>query len=117
MSVENAIKGCYQSRTETGFLYKLSADFPAFRGHFEGHPLLPAVCQLSFCSDAAGRLLKKELEVVAVKRAKFISPVMPDSPLEVRLTLRPDGWYLAELIEPMAGKKLSQIILQFLERK
>lgn len=117
MSVEKAVKECFQTRTSQGFTYKLPVDFPAFRGHFEGHPLLPAVCQISFCSDAAGRLLGKEMEMTAVKRAKFMHPVLPDSTLEVRLTLRPDGWYFADLTDPRSGKKLSQLILQFSERK
>lgn len=116
MSVEEAVKACFQMRTRNGFLYHLAADFPAFKGHFENHPLLPAVCQISFCSDAAGRLLGNEVEMTALKRAKFISPVLPGCKLEVRLTQRPDGWYLAELTEENSGKKLSQLILQFSER-
>lgn len=117
MSVEKAVKACYQARTPQGFTYKLPVDFPAFRGHFEGHPLLPAVCQISFCCDAASRLLEKDVEITAIKRSKFINPVLPGSTLEVNLTLRPDGWYLAQLTEPVRGKKLSQLILQFSERK
>ncbi|MBR2081889.1 MAG: hypothetical protein IJ876_02610 [Elusimicrobiaceae bacterium] len=117
MSVEKAIKECYQVRTSKGFLYRLPKDFPAFRGHFEGHPLLPAVCQISFCSDAASHFLGKEVEMAAIKRAKFMSPALPDSTLEVSLILRPDGWYFAELTDPCNGKKLSQLILQFSERK
>lgn len=117
MSVEKAVKECFQARTSQGFVYKLPLDFPAFRGHFEGHPLLPAVCQISFCKDAASRLLGKEVEMKAIKRAKFMSPALPDSTLEVSLTLRPDGWYFAQLTDTASGKKLSQLILQFSERK
>lgn len=117
MSVEQAVKACFQARSATGFLYQLPKDFPAFRGHFEGHALLPAVCQISFCSDAVSRLLGKEVEMKAIKRAKFMSPALPDTALEVSLTLRPDGWYFAQLSEPRSGKKLSQLILQFAERK
>jgi len=116
MSVEKAVKACFQTRTSNGFLYKLSADFPAFRGHFEGHPLLPAVCQISLCSDAVSRLSGKEMEVCAVKRAKFISPLLPDKEIEVSITLRPDGWYAAELTEPLSGQKVSRFILQFSQR-
>lgn len=117
MSIKDAIEACYLSRTSKGFLYKLPADFPAFRGHFEGYPLLPAVCQISFCSDAASRMNGKEVETKSIRRAKFMSPALPDSTIEVSLSLRPDGWYFAELTEPVSGKKLSQLILQFSERK
>lgn len=117
MFVEEAVKTCYQKSTEQGFLYNLPADFPAFKGHFEGHPLLPAVCQVSFCSDAASRLLGKKMETIAIKRSKFINPALPGTTFEVVLTQRPDGWYFAELTDVANGKKLSQLILKFSERK
>ena len=113
MFVEQAVKACFRRESANGFLYELGDDFPAFKGHFEKHPLLPAVCQLSFCSDAASRLLKTPVELKAVKRAKFINPVFPGAQLEVSFSLRPDGWYFAELTELKQHKKISQIILQF----
>ena len=116
MFVEQAIENCYQGKTQNGFLYELREDFPAFAGHFEGHPLLPAVCQMSFCSSAASRLLNKSVEVKAIKKAKFINPALPGILIEVKLSQRPDGWYFAELIDPKHNKKLSQLIVQFSER-
>lgn len=116
MSVEKAVKTCYRNETPHGFLYELTEDFPAFKGHFEGYPLLPAVCQISFCTDAASRLLGQPMEVKAIKKAKFISPSLPGSFMEVKLSQRPDGWYLAELTQPNQNKKLSQLIVQFVQR-
>ena len=113
MFIEQAVAACYEGTNSDGFLYRLPDDFPALKGHFEGHPLLPAVCHLSFFADAAGRLLARAVEVKAVRRAKFISPVLPGMRLEVSLEKRPDGWYFAQLLEPEKKKKLSQIILQF----
>ena len=116
MFVEAAIERCYEEVTSDGFIYKLVENFPAFKGHFEGYPLLPAVCQISFCVNAAGRLLQQPLEVKALKRAKFMSPVLPGARIAVKLSKRPDGWYLAELTEVESRKKLSQVILQFSPR-
>lgn len=116
MFVEQAIENCYQGKTPNGFLYELREDFPAFAGHFEGHPLLPAVCQMSFCSSAASRLFNKSVEVKAIKKAKFINPALPGILIEVKLSQRPDGWYFAELVDPKHNKKLSQLIVQFSER-
>ncbi|MBP5430503.1 MAG: hypothetical protein J6Y25_06505 [Elusimicrobiaceae bacterium] len=117
MFVEQAIQTCYRRTTPAGILYELEENFPAFKGHFEGYPLLPAVCQISFCSDAASRLLNKPMEVKAIKKAKFISPSLPGSFIEVKLSQRPDGWYFAELVEPNQNKKLSQLIVQFVQRE
>lgn len=116
MFVEQAIEKCYRNQTPHGFVYELMADFPAFEGHFEGHPLLPAVCQISFCSSAASRLLNKPVEVKAIKKAKFISPALPGILIEVKLSERPDGWYLAELTDLTQHKRMSQLLMQFSER-
>ena len=117
MFVEEAVKKSYQQDTPTGYVYRVAADFPAFQGHFESRPILPAVCQLSFCADGVSRHLKKEMQVESVKRAKFISPILPDTLLEVALKKRPDGYWLGELADHQTKKKFSQIVLQFAERK
>lgn len=116
MSVEEAVKACYRTSEGNNFFYDLKADFPAFKGHFEAAPVLPAVCQMSFCADAARRLLNKNMEVTAVKRAKFIGPVLPNMTLRINLTQREDGLFLAELFQGYSLKKLSRLILQFTER-
>ena len=116
MSVEQAIKQCYRRTSPEGVLYELTGDFPAFKGHFEGYPVLPAVCQISFCRDAACRLFKKPVEVKAIKKAKFIQPAFPGVLMEVKFSQRPDGWYLAELTTADRNKKLSQMIVQFSEK-
>lgn len=117
MFVEEAIHPCFEQANSTSFVYKVPADFPAFKGHFEGHPLLPGIGQLSFCADGASRLLHKPVEIRAVKRAKFVGPVLPNTHLEITFTARADGWYLVELTNPERGQKISQFILQFVERK
>ncbi len=117
MFVTQAIEKRYQQRTPTGFLYHIGADFPAFKGHFEAHPLLPAVCQLSLCVDASCRLLQKSVELTDVKRAKFLRPIVPDMWVEVRLVIRPDGWLGAQLVQPQTDSLFSQLVLQVKERK
>ena len=110
MSVEKALLSCFQGKSETGFVYQLREDFPAFKGHFEGHPVLPAICQMSLCADAAGRLLGRAVELAQISRAKFIKPVVPNRRLEVRLTQRQADTFLAELVNAENGERISQII-------
>ena len=117
MFVEEAVKKSYQQTTPTGYIYRVAADFPAFKGHFEGRPILPAVCQLSFCADSASRYFEKKMQITSVKRAKFISPILPNALLEVQLKQRLDGYWLGELSDYQTKKKYSQIIVQFSERK
>lgn len=116
MFVEEAVKKSYQRSSEEGNVYLVAQDFPAFEGHFEGRPILPAVCQLSFCADSASRYFERKMQITSVKRAKFINPILPNALLEVQLKQRPDGYWLGELLDYQTKKKFSQIILQFSER-
>lgn len=116
MSVEQAVKDSFQTRTSDGFLYRVSADFPAFKGHFEVYAVLPAVCQISLCTDAASRLLGCPVQLRALKRAKFLRPVLPQTDILVRLSPRADGSFSAELSEVKNGAKISQLTLQFTEK-
>ncbi|WP_428075933.1 hypothetical protein [Candidatus Avelusimicrobium luingense] len=116
MSVEQAVKDSFQTQTPNGFLYRLAEDFPAFKGHFDAYAVLPAVCQISLCSDAASRLLGYPVQLRALKRAKFLRPVLPQTDILVCLSSRPDGSFLAELINAKDSAKISQLTLQFTEK-
>ena len=117
MFIEEAVQKSYQQTISTGYVYRIASNFPAFQGHFEDRPILPAVCQLSFCADGVSRYLKQKMQVESVKRAKFINPVLPDTLLEIQLKKRADGYWFGELLDFQTKKKFSQIILQFSERK
>jgi hypothetical protein len=58
-------------------LYGLDMDFPAFLGHFEGRPVLPALAQTLLAKDLAGRLWPDLDRIVAIVSAKFQGLVEP----------------------------------------
>ena len=117
MSVEEAVAASFEGKNQTGFVYFLASDFPAFRGHFEGYPVLPAVCQVSLCAHAAGQLLGAEVEIAQISRAKFIEPVAAQTRVEVRLTARGADAFLAELINAANGQRISQIIFSVVRKE
>lgn len=116
MSVETALKNAFVSASGNRFLYHIAPDFPAFNGHFPGNPLLPAVCQMGLCADALSRLTGKPLEIKSVCRSKFMRPVLPGADVQLTLSPRPDGQFLAELADPAHGRKFSQLIFSARER-
>ncbi len=116
MQLEQALARAFVRQQENGFLYHIPADYPAFKGHFEGNPLLPAVCQMSLCADALSRKTGKKLEIAAVGRSKFMRPILPETDVLLALTERDGGRYLAELIDPKTGQKFSQLIFSAKER-
>lgn len=116
MSIEQAAQACFCTADEQGFVYHIKADFPAFNGHFKDYPVLPAVGQLALCTDAACRFFNKPVQLAAVKRAKFISPVQPGVSMRICFSARPDGLLAVQLSEDKTHKKISQLILQFTDK-
>jgi 3-hydroxyacyl-[acyl-carrier-protein] dehydratase len=63
----------------------LAADYPGFAGHFPGDPVLPGMCHVLLCRDAASRLAGERLELAEVRRARFRRKVAPGEDLRIRL--------------------------------
>jgi 3-hydroxyacyl-[acyl-carrier-protein] dehydratase len=60
------------------------ADHPCLAGHFPGRPVVPAVLLLQLAAEA----LQRELGGIAVRgvpSAKFLQPVLPQQPMQLRL--------------------------------
>lgn len=92
----------FEQITPEGVWYVLHPDCPAFKGHFPGSPLLPAVVQAGLCVHAFSRCSGKAYELAQIKRAKFMRPLLPGAhvrvacsekaPLALQCTLTaPDG--------------------------
>ena len=64
-------------------LYELNLDFPAFQGHFEGRPVLPALAQVLMAKDLAGRLWPELDRIAAIVSAKFLGLVEPPARVAV----------------------------------
>lgn len=117
MSVDKAVADSFKGKSERGFLYTLAPDFPAFAGHFEGHPVLPAVCQMSLCAHAAGQFLATAVQIAALSRAKFVKPVVPGTQIAVSLTARGENSFMAELSDAQTGEKISQLIFSITRKE
>jgi 3-hydroxymyristoyl/3-hydroxydecanoyl-(acyl carrier protein) dehydratase len=64
------------------------ASHPALLGHFPGNPIVPGALIL----DRVLRLAAaRGLRVTTVQSARFIAPLRPDTPFEVRLSACPGG--------------------------
>lgn len=112
MSVETAARKCFVSQQED-VIYQIPVDFPAFKGHFPGNPLLPAVAQISFCVDALDRLEGRRLELCRVLRAKFINPILPQTDLRVNVQPKAEKSWIFTLYSLDKKTKFSQLILAF----
>lgn len=59
---------------------------PALSGHFPGNPVVPSTVILELVRDAV--LARSSSRLIAIKQAKFISPVLPEQTLTIEFTKR-----------------------------
>ena len=72
-------------------LFVFPHDFPAFKGHFPGRPILPAVVQLAATRLLAAKQTGQKLLAAGVRQAKFKKTIGPGMPLTIRLQIKPDN--------------------------
>ncbi len=58
-----------------------------FEGHFEGTPIVPGAMLLAYADQCLSRMSKG---IETVLRVKFLSPLGPDTPLTLRISLDQD---------------------------
>jgi 3-hydroxyacyl-[acyl-carrier-protein] dehydratase len=69
----------------------VSADHPAYAGHFPGMPVLPGVVLLDEALHAIGTALEAGQGGWRINSIKFLVPVKPGQPLEVRFERADSG--------------------------
>ena len=71
--------------------YTLSEDFVGFQGHFEGHPVLPALAQVFAAQNLVQALNYGPVTLEAITQAKFLSLVRPGHLLSAYASIPEDG--------------------------
>lgn len=66
----------------------LHADSPIYAAHFPGMPVTPGVCLLMLGKELLAEAIGRQLELVEVKNAKFLSVVSPVTDEHVSCVLR-----------------------------
>lgn len=79
MSPGNAEAGLW----EASFLFP--PEFIAFQGHFPGRAILPGACQVQCLLSMLEEFAGKNLALKEIVLAKYITPVLPDETVTVRL--------------------------------
>ncbi|MFU8818421.1 MAG: 3-hydroxyacyl-ACP dehydratase FabZ family protein [Desulfurivibrio sp.] len=71
--------------------FSFAPTFPAFNGHFPGHPILPAVVQLAAVRHLAELAVGEQLSPGGCRNVKFRGAVRPDDLLRAAIILKPMG--------------------------
>lgn len=65
--------------------FTVPENFAPLNGHFPGNPILPGIAQISIVSAIMEKALAHPLELVEVRRVKFLSPATPGMALNIRI--------------------------------
>ncbi len=68
--------------------FPLPPDYPGFRGHFPGEPVLPGMCHVALALRAAEAAVGRPLRLLRVDRARFSRKTLPGADLVIRLARR-----------------------------
>lgn len=63
----------------------IASDHPAFAGHFPGTPIVPGVVLLDEALHAIGTAIGADFSACQISTVKFLSPVRPGEPVQVRV--------------------------------
>lgn len=68
------------------FRVEIPADCAYFRGHFPGHPVLPAIAQLALLDELIRRVCHPSARIRAIDVLRLRRPVRPGQTVEVELS-------------------------------
>jgi 3-hydroxymyristoyl/3-hydroxydecanoyl-(acyl carrier protein) dehydratase len=71
--------------------FRFAADFPGFRGHFPGNPVLPGICLLQAFVVAAESRRGLRAQLRRIRSARFVAPAGPGDVIDVAWTERELG--------------------------
>lgn len=98
--LRHAIRAALRDTQADSASFCFAPDSPVFAGHFPQQPVLPAVVQIMMVQEvlaAQGRAS----QLASVRQAKFLAPVGPNLPLELRLDCAKWPTVQASLHSPM----------------
>ena len=80
-----------QRDTRTRFHCRVPANFYGFKGHFEGQPILPGVCQLRLVTDGIA-MIAAPPSIARVEKMKFHNLILPDTAFIIELEPQSNAW-------------------------
>lgn len=104
-----------ESAIEISARFRFTKDYVGFKGHFPGHPVLPAIAQLALVRFVSEKGLTEELKPAQFNRVKFTGMVEPEDTIVVSVNLlqQNNGWGGQFIITKNDGTKTSSGEINF----
>jgi len=94
--------------------FRTGDDFTGFRGHFPGHPILPAFVQLMMAECAVRLHNTRSWSLRRIERGKFLKPIGPNEPVTVCWQEQPgDGGLRCSFTLRVGAEKAAVFTLEF----
>ncbi len=88
--------------------WTVPANLPYFEGHFPGNPILPAVAIIDFSLCLISKILKQEMLLKGISKAKFTEVVKPNQIMIIEAKLEKSGaWNINWLRENVLVAQLT----------
>ncbi len=91
--------------------FTIPVDSPYFEGHFPNLKIYPAMAQLDHVAALISKFLKRDIEVVKISKAKFMTILKPESTFRLEVSISENRFNWALTTESNIGSKGSGIFL------
>lgn len=88
-----------------GYSFQVAEDHPAFAGHFPGEPILSGLLQVDWAIRLGRETFGLEDSFHRLDHLKFMAPIRPTEPVELRLAWNGATGCLDFLYSGPAGRK------------
>ena len=72
----------------TLFDITLLPDYGAYKGHFPGHPVAPAVCSIQMMRECAAQLAGQPLFLSTITKCRFSAMITPSTTPQLQLQMK-----------------------------
>lgn len=69
------------------FVIEINNQHNIFNGHFPQKAVVPGVCTLTIIKECLCKILNKNVSFASIKECKYISPLLPESGLEIMIKI------------------------------
>ncbi|MDR0486063.1 MAG: hypothetical protein LBH29_04980 [Elusimicrobiota bacterium] len=106
-TIFEAMDKSFKARNENVFSFFIDANFPAFKGHFPGNPLLPGIVQIEFVLFCIKKLLGKDnIALQEIHKVKFQKALLPNSSFDISIKAEAGKFYA---VIQSGGGQIAQI--------
>ena len=70
---------------------KFSENEHFFKGHYPGYPVTPGVMLIDKAHSATETLFNRKIVLKAIKKVKFLNPILPEEAVVLKLEQRGEG--------------------------